>query len=81
MRTHDQTNMATLLFMLGVKDRQLKTENDLLIICDNDTELFVTDCVQEAMDFVRDLPFHWQSDTGAAGREGWEAWIEAGHAL
>ena len=60
MRTHNPEKMALLRFIVALKGYTLKTENDLLIPCDDEHELFVTDGADEALEFARDLPFRWQ---------------------
>ncbi|NPU91918.1 MAG: hypothetical protein HPY82_08390 [Gammaproteobacteria bacterium] len=68
MRVHNPEKMALLIFLVALKGYQLKTENDLLIPCDGERELFVTDCADEALTFVREMPFRWQLSEEATDR-------------
>ena len=66
MRTHNPEKMALLRFIVALKGFNLKTENDLLIPCVISREMHVTDCIDEALKFARDLPFRWQLSEEAA---------------
>ena len=64
MRTHNPAKISLLRFVLALKGYGLKTENDLLIPCDGEREMYATDCADEALTFARDLPFKWQLSEG-----------------
>lgn len=70
MRVHNPEKMALLRFIVALKGYGLKTENDLLIPCDGEREMCVTDCADEALTFARDLPFRWQLSEEATDGNG-----------
>jgi hypothetical protein len=70
MYSHNPAKLSLLRFVLALKGYDLKTENDLLIPVDGDRELFVTDTMDEALEFARNIPFKWQLSEEATNGNG-----------